>query len=156
MGSTEARARWPLRRWLIVVLPFATVVGLFPFAVSFGTMRHAQRVTAQEANDRLHQDFRLPLGATNVDYFTSVKSSHVTLDLSLDDLMKWCDEQQWRTREIGEERPAPFRELNAVGSTKFTHLVSRGLEFGDRVGDLGFWGVYDSALGRASVSYISN
>ena len=160
MEGTEEHSS-SLRRCLIAVLPWAALplaafIGLLPFAVFFGSMRHAQGVSPQEANDQLHQAFHLPATAKNVNYSTRVKSSHVTLDLSLDDLRKWCAERKWSIHELPDDHSASFQELNARGYTEVTHLLSEGLEFGDRVGDLGFWGVYDSASGRASVSFTSN
>ena len=112
-------------------------------------------VSVVEANRSVHQKFDIPPTAEDVRYSSNITHTTVDLKISRGNFLSWSRKKGWNCEPIRSEEPEIRYTLQEDGSFGDTQLVHDGLSFDEKDGDFGFFGVFDSRVGRATVIFSS-
>ncbi|TWU05447.1 hypothetical protein [Allorhodopirellula heiligendammensis] len=133
-----------------IILTVVGICGLIWLVNGLRT-RNGHGVDAGTANSRIHQRFEIPADAKDVNYASTVWSSRADFSISKASFLKWVDKRRWKLEEVRNGKHLFIPADSSLDSK----MMSSGYVFDGMDGDVGYVGVYDDDLGRASVSYMT-
>lgn len=142
-----------MKRWRRAVIITGIIVGVVWFLIRCFTPIIGLGVDARSANAHIHQRFELPVGATDVNYWSTVDCSRIDFKISRNAFLEWARHMNWSTIEV-KETDGRFYEW-AVSDGAEPRMIKSGLVFPPEYGNepVFFSGVFDDDIGRASVTY---
>jgi hypothetical protein len=137
----------------------ASRIVLFAFAMVQVTVmgcgdirRWGMSANGTTINQNLHHRFEVPLSVVNGNYSSTPWYTIVDVDMSETEFLRWCKDKGWSPSKVDPLSPQSFCSIEAGGQVA-VHPIRQGYVFDAMDGTIGFMGVYDSEMGRASVSY---
>ncbi len=142
------RAGWRRLAFAGALVVLATML---VFLITGGIERTGRGATPHVANSRIHQRFEIPPSARDVNYYTTERYSVANFGISEAEFLEWCRARGWRTSPVTPGHLGLYQDLHGRG--RRPRIVRDGLTFDGLSGTVGYTGVFDRELRRASIQY---